>query len=83
VTISDNTYAETQVQIQTFSRILLSIDPVTLEQFVRRADRASAVGPVLYPTEYREAAGKLDEVLACARALRDARSRIAQAAAHA
>lgn len=79
--ITDDQYAATQAQVELLSRLLLSIDPATLDAFVARANSMHTLGPILDPTLYRDAVGKLDEVIGCAEALRTARAavdRIAQ-----
>lgn len=81
VTIEDDAYIACQKAIEIVSRLLLDpkggLGAPTLDLFIERAERAMSVGPILHPSEFRAGADKLTEVLACARALRDARDKIA------
>lgn len=85
VTIADDAYDETQNMIELVCGVLLDpkggLGAPALDLFIERAERSLAVGPILHPSEYRAGAEKLEEVVACARALREARDKIAKAAA--
>jgi hypothetical protein len=77
---ADERYIETQQQVEIASRILLGMDDEALGELIDRGSRAQGLGPLLHPTEWLAGTDKLREVLTSARALREARRKIAEVA---
>lgn len=77
--ITDEAYLETQRAIQMVSGLLVGPLFADIDGLIDRADEALALGPILHPSEFQRAAGKLQTVIASARALRTARNLIAKA----
>jgi hypothetical protein len=65
--MTNEQYLSTQLQVMRMAALVRSMP---LAEFLSAIDRAEAVGPILDPTLYRDAAPKLDQVKALAVALR-------------
>lgn len=81
--ISDEDYKDMQASISIATAVLAGIDGDRLDAFIERADRAMGIGPILHPTEWREAADQLELILSHARTLRAARVAVVHARNHA
>lgn len=77
---ADEAYGATQKTVEIVSRLLLHELDEPLDSLIARAERSMAIGPILHPSEFRDGAEKLSEVLTCAYALRGAREEIRKAA---
>jgi hypothetical protein len=77
--MADDSYRKAQQSIETVCRLLFDprcLGEPVLDMFIERAEEAQALGPILYPSEFRAGADKLSEVLDHARALREAAAKI-------
>jgi hypothetical protein len=82
--LSDDAYMQVQDSVQFVANLLLDpgspgrvgLGEDALDLFIQRADRALSLGPIIHPSEFQTGAGKLQEALAHARALRTAREAI-------
>lgn len=65
--MTDEEYSETQTAIIIIAQFVNDLDLVA---FLERISLAETLGPIVDPTLYREAAGKLSDVKSLAQALR-------------
>jgi hypothetical protein len=63
--MSDEEYELTQMNLVMMAQLIEGLD---LPAFIERAERALAIGPLVDPTLFRQAHGKLEQVLKLASA---------------
>ena len=77
--IDDEEYAQVQQSLLIISRI---VNDMNLDSFIRRIDKADAMGPILNPTLYRVASGNLQKLRRLACKLRDFQQEVHSQAGH-
>lgn len=65
--MNEETYVATQAQIVLIAKLIAGLP---LVEFLYVAQRAQVIGPMVDPTLYRQASGKLDDVIRLANTLR-------------